>query len=301
MKIPDLNLLVALNALLEEGSVVGAAQRMNLSAPAMSRTLSRIRDAIGDPILVRSGRGLVPTPRALELQDQIRGLVEQAHAVFTSGNVDMSTLERTFSVRANDVFVSSYGSAVRECLKKEVPKATLRFVPEGDTDDNALHEGRIDLYISSMRSFGADIKVQTLFTTSFVGLVREGHPVLDRDVDLGSFVAFEHVSVSRRGRAKGPIDRALAEHGLERHVSLITPTFHTAIFALSDSDLILPTMPRHMLGEMRRLGLRLRDFELPVPLETIVIVQAWHPRFDHDPAHRLLRRMIKRICEGEHE
>ena len=95
MQIPDLNLLVALNVLLEEGSVVGAARRMNLSAPAMSRTLTRIRDALNDPILVRSGRGLVPTPRALELREQVRGVVELAHGVFTqSQDSDLRLLER---------------------------------------------------------------------------------------------------------------------------------------------------------------------------------------------------------------
>ena len=105
MQIPDLNLLVALNVLLEEGSVVGAARRMNLSAPAMSRTLTRIREVLNDPILVRSGRGLVPTPRALELREQVRGVVELAHGIFTqSQNRDLRELERTFSIRANDVF-----------------------------------------------------------------------------------------------------------------------------------------------------------------------------------------------------
>ena len=114
MQIPDLNLLVALNVLLEEGSVVGAARRMNLSAPAMSRTLTRIREVLNDPILVRSGRGLVPTPRALELREQVRGVVELAHGVFTqSQSSDLRELERTFSIRANDVFFGVYGAALR--------------------------------------------------------------------------------------------------------------------------------------------------------------------------------------------
>lgn len=103
MQLPDMNLLVALDALLDEGSVVGAARRMNLSPAAMSRTLTRIREAVGDPILVRAGRGLVPTPKALELQGQVRTVVEQAALLFRSSEqVDLSTLRRRFSVRAND-------------------------------------------------------------------------------------------------------------------------------------------------------------------------------------------------------
>ncbi|MBC7213409.1 MAG: LysR family transcriptional regulator, partial [Pseudomonas sp.] len=100
MQLPDMNLLVALDALLDEGSVVGAAQRMNLSPAAMSRTLGRIREAMGDPILVRAGRGLVPTPRALALRDQVRALVEQAGLVFRSGDeVDLPNLDRAFNIR----------------------------------------------------------------------------------------------------------------------------------------------------------------------------------------------------------
>lgn len=110
MQLPDMNLLVALDALLDEGSVVGAARRMNLSPAAMSRTLTRIREAVGDPILVRAGRGLVPTPKALQLQGQVRNVVEQAALLFRSADqVDLSTLRRRFSVRANDFFIGVYG------------------------------------------------------------------------------------------------------------------------------------------------------------------------------------------------
>jgi len=110
MQLPDMNLLVALDALLDEGSVVGAARRMNLSPAAMSRTLTRIRDALGDPVLVRAGRGLVPTPKALELRSQVRDLVEQAALLFRSADqVDLLSLRRRFNVRANDFFVGVYG------------------------------------------------------------------------------------------------------------------------------------------------------------------------------------------------
>ena len=141
MQIPDLNLLVTLNVLLEEGSVVGAARRMNLSAPAMSRTLTRIREVLNDPILVRSGRGLVPTPRALELREQVRGVVELAHGVFTqSQNSDLRELERTFSIRANDVFFGVYGAALRQQMALDMPKATLPVVLGSGWSGVLLHE-----------------------------------------------------------------------------------------------------------------------------------------------------------------
>lgn len=298
MHIPDMNLLVALNVLLEEGSVVGAARRMNLSAPAMSRTLTRIREALNDPILVRSGRGLVPTPRALELREQVRGVVELAHGVFTqSQDSDLRLLDRTFSIRANDVFFGIYGGALRQQMALEMPNAALRVVPEGFTDDEALNEGRIDLAISATHHFSADIKVQQLFSCPFVGLAREGHPIFEQAMTPQRFAGFDHISVSRRGRARGPIDAVLAELNLERRVLFTTPTFYSAIFALADSDLILPLMPQLLLRTLEPLGLKLKAFELPIALQPVEICQAWHPRLDNDHAHRWLRRTLKNLCD----
>ncbi|MBZ9783643.1 LysR family transcriptional regulator [Pseudomonas sp. REP124] len=297
MQLPDMNLLIALDALLDEGSVVGAARRMNLSPAAMSRTLTRIREAIGDPILVRAGRGLVPTPKALELRDQVRDLVEQAAQLFHSARVvDLGSLRRRFSIRANDFFVGVYGGKLFDSMERQAPHCELRFVPEGDGDDEALREGRIDLNVSNNRPLMPEVKVQNLFSTQFIGLVREDHPLLDEEITAARFASFSHISVSRRGIARGPIDAALDELGLERRVAVIAPSFHAAMFALPDSDLILP-VPRETLLSVRRLGLKLRSFTLPVPLPTIVLSQAWHPRFDNDPAHRWLRETVKHCCD----
>lgn len=297
---PDLNLLIALDALFEEGSVVGAARRMNLSAPAMSRTLGRIREALGDPVLVRAGRGLAPTPRALQLREQVRGVIEQAHLVFNAGReVDMMTLERTFSIRANDVFVGTYGGRMRELFKAQAPCSVLRFVPEGDGDDDAMEQGRIDLHISAAGKLSADTKVQNLFSTSFFGAAHEAHPIFAGEITAERFVAFDHIAVSRRGRWYGPIDEDLEALGLSRRVAQIMPTFHSAIFAAADSDLILPQMPSVMLARLERLGVPLRLFELPIPVRSAIVVQAWHPRLDSDLAHRWLRRSIKAMCDAE--
>jgi len=296
LHLPDMNLLVALDALLDEGSVVGAARRMNLSPAAMSRTLTRIRSAVGDPILVRAGRGLVPTPKALALRNQVRSVVEQATQVFFSGDeVDLTTLERCYSLRANDVFVAAFGAQLLETMREKAPRTVLRFVPEGEGEDDALREGRIDLYISATRNLGPEIKVQSLFTTTFVGLARVDHPIFQEEITPKRFASYAQVSVSRRGRATGPIDTALAGMGLQRRVALITPSFHSAMFALPDSDLLLP-MPEHVLWSVSRLGLPLRSFRIPMALETVMIMQAWHPRFDNDSAHRWMRQTLKEIC-----
>lgn len=297
MQLPDMNLLIALDALLDEGSVVGAARRMNLSPAAMSRTLTRIREAIGDPILVRAGRGLVPTPKALEMREQVRDVVEQAAHLFHSARVvDLSSLRRRFNIRANDFFIGIYGGKLFDTLDRQAPHCELRFVPEGDGDDEALREGRIDLSVSNNRPLMPEVKVQTLFSTVFVGLVREDHPLLDEEITPERLASYSHISMSRRGIARGPIDTALNALGLERRVALIAPSFHAAMFALPDTDLILP-VPRETILSVRRLGMKLRSFTLPVPLPTVMLTQAWHPRFDNDPAHRWLRETLKRCCE----
>lgn len=178
-----MNLLVALNVLLEEGSVVGAARRMHLSPPAMSRTLSRIREAVGDPIMVRAGRKLVPTPRALELQEQVRQLVDQARDLFnTRETIQLDKLERCFTLRSNNTLVGGLATRILEIFSKEAPRCTLRFAPESDIDDEALRQNRIDLYIGASSWMEPEVKTQQLLTTRFVGLARQGHPIFDGDI-----------------------------------------------------------------------------------------------------------------------
>ena len=242
---PDLNLLISLDALLEEGSVVGAARRMNL-APAMSRTLARIRETVGDPIFVQAGRKMVPTPRALELRGAVREAVERASQLLApSAEIDLGTLDKQFNVRANDIFVGLHSSRLLEEMARGMPRAMLRFMPEeDDIDDDALRSGRIDLFISASRRLGPEIRVQPLFTTTFVGLARDDHPIFDDDITPERFARWPHIGVSRRGKSAGPIDDALAAR-LARQVLLVVPTPYAAIFALQASDLILP-LPEHL-------------------------------------------------------
>jgi DNA-binding transcriptional LysR family regulator len=298
MRLPDLNLLFALDALLEEGSVVSAARRMNLSAPAMSRTLARIRESIDDPIFVKVGRKMVPTPRALALREQVRQSVQSARRLLEpEREVDLPSLKRNFNLHANDVFISAFGQSLMERVCADAPHVVLCFSPEGDTEHTVLEDGKVDLYISAMRPMGTDVHVQSLFTTKFVGLARDEHPIFGREITPERFARYDHISVSRRGRSSGPIDVALQRIGLSRRVSLIAPTFHSGVFMLGSSDLIL-TIPEHVAWAVRRMGLRARSFDLPLPLETVAIVQAWHPRFQSDSAHQWLRRIIREVCAG---
>lgn len=297
---PDLNLLLALDALLAEGSVIGAARRMNLSPPAMSRTLARIREALDDPVFIQVGRKLMPTPKALALREQVRVAVEQATQVFSSGaGIDLKSLDRRFNVRATDEFVSIHLGHLLGAMAADMPRAMLRFSPEeDDVDDEALRSGRIDLFISASRKLGPEIRVQSLFTTTFVGVARTNHPIFDDEITPERLTRWEHVNVSRRGKSAGPVDTALEALGLRRHVALVVPSPYTALFALQDSDLLLP-LPKHLARSALAAGLRIRLFDLPTPLETVLLTQAWHPRLDGDPAHQWLRQTIHALCNED--
>ncbi|WP_455925497.1 LysR family transcriptional regulator [Pseudomonas putida] len=294
---PDLNLLIALDVLLEEGSVVGAARRMHLSPPAMSRTLARIREAMGDPIFVQAGRRLVPTPHAEAIRGQVREAVEQASMLMTPGaQVDLSTLQRQFNVRANDLFMVVESGRLLQAMTDQMPRSRLCYMPEENgIDDDDLRSGRVDLFISASRVLGAEIRVQPLFTTTFVGLAREDHPLFEQDISAERFVRWGHIGISRRGKASGPIDTALSALGLIRQVSLVAPTPFSALFAMLDSDLLLPA-PEHLAQSAVRAGMKVRQFDLPVPLKTVLVTQAWHPRHQHDPGHQWLRRTVRQLC-----
>ena len=287
-----MNLLLTLDALLSEGSVVGAAQRLNLSAPAMSRQLSRIRHLLGDPVLVRAGRGLVPTPRAESLRERLRALVTEAEALVRGEDeLDLSRLERTFVIRANDGFVGTFGAALASLAASQAPKVRLRFAHQDKEDVEALREGRIDADVGVIGAMGPEVRLHALFHDRFVGVVRQGHPLADA-VTPESFAAFPHVSVSRRGRFSGPIDEALTALDLERFVTIAVANFADALAIIRTSDHVAAVPAR--LTEPARAGLH--SFELPVKTDALAISLAWHPRFDADPAHRWMRAIVREVC-----
>jgi DNA-binding transcriptional LysR family regulator len=296
MTMPDLNLLVTLDVLLAEGSVAGAARRLGLSPSAMSRALARLRAATGDPLLVRAGRGLVLTPRALELRAQAATLVQDAVRMLRpSEEVDPAAITRVFALRVTDGFVENYGPALLARLERDAPGARLRFVQKVDKDSAPLRDGRIDLEIGVIgEETGPEIRTRALFRDRFVGVVRAGHPLSRGDITPARYAGCRHVSVSRRGRERGAIDTALAQLELERPVAVMVGSFATAIALARASDLVANVPERHTA--------RLRDgvhtFELPVATPPVTVSMLWHPRMEADPAHRWLRRWVHDVCAG---
>jgi DNA-binding transcriptional LysR family regulator len=303
----DLNLLVALDALLAEGSVTGAARRLGLSSSAMSRTLARLRSATGDPLLVRAGRGLVQTPYAAELRERVPALSRDVLAVLRPrvSELDIASLERTFTIRANEGFVAALSASLVAALTEAAPRVRVRFAPKPEKDARPLREGQIDLEIGVLGAFAPEIRTQALFRDRFVGVARIGHPLFSgADITPERYAACDHLVASRKGEFTGPVDDALEELGLRRTVSVVVPGFPDAMRIARHSDLVA-LVPRSCFGNGAAndsaAAEGLQSFELPVRTPEIVISAMWHPRVDADPAHRWLRDTVVSVCRTAYQ
>ena len=294
MSNPDFNLLITLDAVLAEGSVTRAAKRLQLSPSAMSRALARLRETTGDPLLVRAGRGLVPTPRAIELRDRVSQLVRDAQEVLRPTTLlDLNNLDRTFTIRTSEGFAESFGPALIACIGEQAPGVRLFFMQKPDKDSKPLRDGLVDLETGVVDLAAApELKGQALFRDNYVGVVRSGHPLSRSMIKPAAYAAGMHISVSREGDEKGPIDDALRPLGLERKIVTIVSGFSTALGLARGSDLIASVPERHTTS----LREGMYSFPLPFPTTAFTVSLLWHPRFSADPAHRWLRDLVLEIC-----
>jgi DNA-binding transcriptional LysR family regulator len=294
---PDLNLLFTLDALLAEGSVAGAARRLQQSPSAMSRALARLREATGDPLLVRAGRGLVPSPRAQELRERVSQLVHDAEAALRPANaLKLRQLDRTFTLRTSEGFVENFGARLLARIAEEAPGVRLRFLPKLDKDTAPLRDGTVDLETGVVgTTTGPEVRAQALFRDRFIGVVRAGHPLCAGEITPARYAAGRHIRVSRRGLGKGPIDDALVPFGLKRAIATTVGGFSAALALARASDLVASVPERHT-GVLRA---GMHSFALPLPVPPITVSLLWHPRMDGDPAHRWLRGCVRDAC-AEH-
>ncbi len=294
MSRPDLNLLVTLEVLLAEGNVTRAAKRLRLSPSAMSRALARLRETTGDPLLVRAGRGLVPTPRALELKDRVSHLVQDSKAVLRPAEkLNLKQLDRTFTLRTGEGFVENFGPDLIARVSAEAPGVRLFFVQKPNKDSAPLREGSVDLETGVVdQKTGPELRVHALFRDRYVGVMRLGHPLSLRKITPARYAAGRHISVSRDGLERGPIDDALQALGLEREIVTIVAGFSTAVALAGATDLVA-TVPERHTGILRA---QMHSFPLPFPTPEFTVSLLWHPRMDADPAHRWLRDCLREVC-----
>jgi DNA-binding transcriptional LysR family regulator len=285
----DLNLLVLLDALLETHSVKLAARRMALSPSAASHALGRLRDLLGDPILVRAGRQLVPSARAGRLRGELRQVLEDVQRLLGPDHVEPAELRRIFTLASNDYTETTVFPALSRDLATAAPGVDLHSRPVGVDPAGLLRSGDVDLFIGVLR-VGDDLVGEPLFSDGFVCMLRRGHPALTQPWTAKRYAALQHVLIAPRGEPGSVVDSLLAGHGLERRVARVCTTFTAAPHLVAGSDYVLTVSERMAAAFAAQLDLEVR--RPPLELPRFTVVQAWHRRVDADPAHRWLRGKV---------
>ncbi|SFQ00237.1 transcriptional regulator, LysR family [Pseudomonas borbori] len=264
----------------------------------MSRALARLRETTGDPLLVRAGRGLVPTPRAIELRDRVSQLVRDGQEMLRPAEtLNLKSLVRTFTLRTSEGFVECFGPELITRIGEEAPGVRLCFLQKPDKDSQSLRDGVVDLETGVIEASTApELRVQALFRDRYVGVVRSGHPLSEQAITPLNYAAGKHIFVSREGLDKGPIDEALLALGLERKIATIVGGFSTALGLARGSDLIASVPERHTVN----LRQGMFSFPLPVCTAQFTVSLLWHPRLSADLGHRWLRNLVVEICTKSH-
>jgi DNA-binding transcriptional LysR family regulator len=287
MESADANLLVALDALFQAGSVTGAARRMNVSPPAMSHTLARLRLAVGDPLFVRAGNRLVPTPRAHSMRDRVSRAASEIGALLRPEQpLEIATLERTFIIRASDAMIVTVGHALDVLVRKEAPGVALHLVGV------LLAEAReADLDIGVQYGIAADLRIQTLFHEQMVAVVRKEHPLAKRRMTPARLATLEHIAVaSQRGKFEELTKPRRSRNW--RPPSRIVPSFLAAAALVQASDAYTVIPSRLAATIVPAFGLC--QLTVSGPATKVAIAQAWSPRFDNDAGHIWLRGCVRR-------
>ncbi|NHZ41707.1 LysR family transcriptional regulator [Massilia aquatica] len=289
----DLNLLKALDALLDERNVTRAAARLNLTQPAMSGMLTRLRESFDDPLLVRVQRGVAPTPRALALAQPVKQVLADIGALLQAPAFDPASAQMTLSLAATDYALRAIAVPFLLALRPLAPSIRVALLPLVNQQlQGQLEQGTVDLALSTPESTAPDLHARTLFDERYVCVMRSSHPAAQPALSLDQFCALDHALVSYEGGSfEGVTDEALARLGRQRRVMLSVKSFLLLPDILRASDLVA-VAPRRLVEDLD--GLVLLAPPLDIPGFTKVL--AWHERTHRDPGHRWLRELLLRTC-----
>lgn len=296
----DLNLLRVFDAVMTEQNLTRAASRLAMTQPAVSNALRRLRDALGDELLIRTAHGVKPTSRAETLWPAVRrALTELEEAIAPEGSFDISQAENTFRLAMADATAALWLPALVNAIEREAPGLTIRMVPLTTREPRPmLLQGDIDLAVGFFPGVSAQlagsqtasvspIRHEQLYSGHYVCVMRKDHPLADSELTLDSYCAAKHLLVSFSGRPHGLIDEELARMGRERRIVLTVNQFFTAGRVVATSDLVT-VLPRHLVastGNSGALIIKALPFELP----SVHIDMLWHERDTRNPAHTWLR------------
>ncbi len=284
----DLNLLVALEALLAERHVTRAAERVSMSQPAMSRALGRLRDTFRDPLLVRAGAGMVVTARGRVLAQQVGRVLDDIRSMLTEESFDPAIFAGRFRLLTVDYASLTSLPSMIEALLAEAPKMRMDVGDAGDDWPDRLQAGEADLVLGVIGDAPAGIYQRAVLEDRFACIMRRGHPSVGRPLDLDTFLAQRHVLISSPGRDRSPVDVALERLGQPpRDITLRLPHFMASTAIIAATDLVM-TLPMRIAAYMaRHEALVVQD--PPVELEGFTLRLLWHQRCHDDPAHRWMR------------
>lgn len=292
----DLNLLVLLDVLLRERSVSRAAKRLGIRQPALSKSLERLRGMLADPLLVRTGGGMVPTPRALELEAPLRRLLEELRtAIAPRTGFDPATTTQSFRIATTDYAALALVPGIVGRVRREAPSAELvvRNARFGELLDD-LREGVVDLYVGLLSRPPEALYASRLFTDRFVCLVRGDHPSVGARLTLKQYIELPHLLVSPVGGGfVGWVDHELMRLGVKRRIVLSLQHFLVAPHVVCESDLIV-TLPEHV-ARKAAAGLPVRMLSPPIKVPTLYVRQFWHARTHQAAAQRWFRALITSV------
>jgi DNA-binding transcriptional LysR family regulator len=293
----DLNLLAVLDALLDERNVTRAAARLGYTQPTISGMLARLRDVFGDPLFVRTQRGLLPTPRAQALSVPLKQLLVDGQRLIAPGVFDPANAETTFAISSNDYMQHALLVPFVKVLRSEARHIRLAIRPpiiEGLGD--ALAHGQIDLAVTIPEFAMSDLPSRLLYHERYVVAVRAQHPLARRGaMTVERFCQYDHVLVSPTGGSfEGPTDQALARLKLRRRVRYSVPSFLLMPEILQTDDLIALVPSRLLRENVTRLVV----LKPPIEVRGFDVIAVWHARVDKDVAHRWLRRRLVETAKG---
>jgi DNA-binding transcriptional LysR family regulator len=291
----DLNLIRQLCVLLEERHVSRAAERCDVSQPAMSRLLDRMRAMFGDELLVRSGRQYELTPRAERLLAELRDVLERLDVAITGGDFVPERCEATFRIATTDYASVVLVPSVLSDLQAFAPNATLEITSWSDRSFEDLTAGRIDAAVGSAREAPEALRSEELFDDDYVCMVAADHPLRGRGVELATYLAYPHVVIDVVRGLQLPVDEPLAVRGLRRRVGYRTPFLASAIFAVARTSMIL-TVPRRLAASYATT-VSVRTLAAPREIAALSYALIWHKRLDASAAHAWLRGRIHAIAE----
>ena len=291
----DLNLLVVLDALLTEKHVTRTGVRLHLSQPAISHSLNKLRVLLDDPLLIRQGNEVVLSALAQNLQAPLKEILGQIETLLGQ-SIDFVPADSQRTLR---IAMSDYGAAIvlpklLVQLRAQAPGTSLVVIQDSRLGMlEQVGQGRIDLAIGVFPALGADICTEVLFEETFTCLLDRRSLPENGVLDLDSYLARPHLLVSMDGNTRGEVDNVLRARGLKRRVAVNVPHWGTAPGMIADTDLILTVATRTLTNVP--FGDTLVAMAPPLTVAPFNYVQAWHNRFNQDPAHRWLRELVKQV------